>query len=129
VTKEEMLNKRNYVRPVINIKQEKDLKLSIKRRRIDINIMTKIIEKDGYTFKVNINADNLGIQCNVKVKKKFLLFYIWITIYSYDSCMRSVKISSTQAVIQFIQESIDKYIESRNYITEIANYLENWSRK
>lgn len=91
--------------------------------------MTKIIEKDGYTFKVNINADNLGVQCDVKVKKKFLLFYIWITIYSYDSCMRSVKISSTQAVIQFIQESIDKYIESRNYITEIANYLENWSRK
>lgn len=86
--------------------------------------MTKIIEKDGYTFKVNINADNLGVQCKVKVKKKFLLFYIWTTIRSYD-----VYMSATQIVIQFIQESIDKYIESRNYITEIANYLENWSRK
>ena len=86
--------------------------------------MTKIIEKNGYTFKVNINADNLGVQCEVKVKKKFLLFYIWTTIRSYDSYM-----NATQIVIQFIQESIDKYIESRNYITEIANYLENWSRK
>lgn len=91
--------------------------------------MTKIIEKDGYTFKVNINADNLGVQCEIKVKKKFLLFYIWTTIYSYDSYMRSIKISHTQVVVQFIQESIDKYIESRNNITEIANYLENWSRK
>ena len=86
--------------------------------------MTKIIEKNGYTFKVNINADNLGVQCEVKVKEKFLLFYIWTTIRSYDSYM-----NATQIVIQFIQESIDKYIESRNYITEIANYLENWSRK
>lgn len=86
--------------------------------------MTKIIEKNGYTFKVNINADNLGVQCEVKVKKKFLLFYIWTTIRSYDSYM-----NATQIVIQFIQESIDKYIESRNNITEIANYLENRSRK
>lgn len=92
--------------------------------------MTKIIEKDGYTFKVNINADSLGVQCEVKVKEKFLLFYIWTTIYSYDSYMSSVKISRTpKTVVQFIQESIDRYIESRNNITEIANYLENWSRK
>lgn len=88
--------------------------------------MTKIIKKEGYTFKVNINADSLGVQCDVKVKKKFL----WTTIRSYDSYMSSVKIScAPKAVIQFIQESIDKYIESRNNITEIANYLKNWSRK
>lgn len=88
--------------------------------------MTKIIEKDGYIFKVNINADGLGVQCDVKVKKKFL----WTTIYSYDSYMSSIKIScASKSVIQFIQESIDKYIESRNSITEINNYLENWSRK
>lgn len=88
--------------------------------------MTKIIEKDGYIFKVNINADGLGVQCDVKVKKKFL----WTTIYSYDSYMSSIKISCvSKSVIQFIQESIDKYIESRNSITEITNYLENWSRK
>mgnify|MGYP004459140639 CR=1 FL=1 len=55
---------------------------------------------------MNINADNLGVQCEVKVKKKFLLFYIWTTIHSYDSYM-----NATQIIIQFIQESIDKYIE------------------
>lgn len=92
--------------------------------------MTKIIEKDGYIFKVNINTDGLGVQCDVKVKKKFL----WTTIYSYDSYIdsyrSSIKISCvSKSVIQFIQESIDKYIESRNSITEITNYLENWSRK
>lgn len=92
--------------------------------------MRKIIEKDGYIFKVNINTDGLGIQCDVKAKKKFLLFYIWTTIYSYNSCMSSVKFScNPEVVIRFIQESIDKYIESRNNITVITNYLENWSKK
>lgn len=92
--------------------------------------MRKIIEKDGYIFKVNINTDGLEVQYDVKVKKKFLLFYIWTTIYSYDSYMSSVKISCTPAtIIRFIQESIDKYIESRNSITVITNYLENWSKK
>lgn len=92
--------------------------------------MRKIIEKDGYIFKVNINTDGSEVQCDVKVKKKFLLFYIWTTIYSYDSCMSSVKFScNPEVVIRFIQESIDKYIESRNNITVITNYLENWSKK
>ena len=92
--------------------------------------MRKIIEKDGYIFKVNINTDGLEVQYDVKVKKKFLLFYIWTTIYSYDSYMSSAKISCTPAtIIRFIQESIDKYIESRNSITVITNYLENWSKK
>ena len=91
--------------------------------------MTKIIEKDGYTFKVKINIDIYGTEYTIEVKKKFLWFHVWATIDSYDSWLCPVKISSNpEHIVQFIQGNIDKYIEAKNSVAEINNYLENWSK-
>lgn len=93
--------------------------------------MTKIIEKDGYTFKVKVDADIYNIQYVIKTKKKFLWFYIWVTIDSYDSCLFvPLKIShDSKTIIQSIQEKIDQYIATKNNFAEISNYLENWSKE
>ena len=92
--------------------------------------MTKITEKDGYTFKINIdNINKYGVYYNIKVKKKFLCFHIWVKIDQYNPNY-SIRIScTTKNIVDRIQKEINEYIESRNKVSEITKYLESWVNK
>lgn len=85
--------------------------------------MTKIIEKDGYTFKLRIYNSNNSISYTIEVKKKFLFFYIWEIIAEYDSKLYGVIYAKADTIIERIRKKINDYIYTQNEFTEICNYL------